>query len=86
ARWAEALPWDAPLPATSNLLPQLCPRRAGDLQAGFRIPPAGASWARVNSAAVRLLRDQTGWSVGRLAVHFVVRPELIQESLALPAP
>ena len=50
------------------------------------LPPAGAPWARVNSGAVRLLRDQTGWSVGRLAVHFVVRPELIQDSLALPAP
>jgi hypothetical protein len=86
ARWAEALPWDAPLPATAALLPQLCPRRPGELQAGFRIPPLSASWARVNAGSVRRLRDQTGWSVGRLAVHFVVRPEMIQESLALHAP
>ncbi len=83
ARWREALPWNAPLPATANLLPQLCPRRPGELQAGFRIPDAGVSWARVNAAAVRRLRDQTGWSVGQIAVHFVVRPELIQESLGL---
>jgi len=83
-RWAETLPWDAPLPATANLLPQLCPRRPGQLQAGFRIPPSNASWARVNAGVVRLLRDQTGWSVGRLAVYFVVRPELIQESLLEP--
>jgi hypothetical protein len=80
-RWAEALPWDAPLPATANLLPQLCPRRPGELQAGFRIPPLSAPWPRVNSGLVRRLRDETGWSVGQLAVHFFVRPELIKESL-----
>jgi len=82
-RWAEALPWDAPLPATANLLPQLCARRPGDLQAGFRIPPASPSWPRVNAGSVRRLRDQTGWSVGHLAAQFFVRPELIEESLAL---
>ncbi len=81
APWPATLPWDAPLPATSLLLDGLCARRPGDLGAGFRIDQGGQSWPRRNAASVRAVSRRTGWGLARLAVHFCVRPELIQESL-----
>jgi hypothetical protein len=81
APWPETLPWDAPLPATALLQDGLCPRRPGDLGAGFRTVSRGLSWPERNAAAVGEVRRQTGWGLARLAVYFCVRPELVEEGL-----
>jgi hypothetical protein len=81
APWPDTLPWDAPLPATPLLYDGLCPRRPGDLAAGFRTETRGLSWPERNAAMVAEVRRRTGWGLGRLAVYFCVRPELIRDSL-----
>lgn len=83
-RWPEMLPWHAPLPATAHLLDGLCLRRPGDLEGGFRLRPADLPWPERHARAVAALAGATGWKVGRLATHFLVRPELIAESLRQP--
>lgn len=79
--WQEAVPWDGPLPSTALLLNGLCSRRPGDLQSGFRTVTQGQAWPERNAAKVLAAQKTTGWSLGHLAVHFCVRPELITESL-----
>jgi hypothetical protein len=81
APWPDTLPWDAPLPATALLYDGVCPRRPGDLAAGFRTETRGLSWPERNAGAVAAVRNKTGWGLGRLAVYFCVRPELIRDSL-----
>jgi hypothetical protein len=77
----ETVPWDGPLPSTSLLLDGLCPRRAGTLESGFRIVTDGRPWPERNAGTVLAVQQRTGWSPGRLAIYFCVRPELITESL-----
>src|SRR6185295_1351245 len=79
--WQETIPWDGPLPATASLLDGLCSRRPGKLESGFRIVTGGRPWPERNAGTVRAVQEQTGWSPGRLAIYFCVRPELISESL-----
>ncbi|HVR95168.1 MAG TPA: hypothetical protein VMW27_01040 [Thermoanaerobaculia bacterium] len=86
APWPDTLPWDGPLPATALLYDGLCLRRPGDLEGGFRTEPRGLSWPARNASAVAAVRRRTGWGLGRLAVYFCVRPELIRESLRRAAP
>jgi hypothetical protein len=81
APWPDTLPWDGPLPATALLYEGLCPRRPGDLGAGFRTEDRGLSWSERNAATVAEVQRRTGWGLGRLAVYFCVRPELIEASL-----
>jgi len=83
APWPETLPWDSPPPSTALLLPGLCPRQPGNLAAGFRIADSERPWAERHAAMVLAVAERTGWPVARLAVYFVVRPELIEKSLQL---
>lgn len=79
--WPATLPWGSRPPATALLLAGLCLRQPGDLSAGFRIRGDGRTWSERNGAEVSAVAARTGWPVGRLAVYFNVRPELIEESL-----
>jgi hypothetical protein len=83
APWQETVPWSSPPPSTAALLDGLCPRAPGDPAAGFRLRTDGRSWPERNAQAVSQAYARTGWSPGRLAVYFFVRPELIGESLQI---
>jgi hypothetical protein len=87
APWPETLPWGSPPPATAILLSGLCPRQPGDRPenraAGYRIAGSEQPWPERHAAEVLAVAERTGWPVARLAVHFVVRPELIETSLEL---
>jgi hypothetical protein len=80
--WQLTLPWDAPLPATNNVYLNLERRDTEHLKSGFRIRPLDFDWPEVYRQEVARVRNLSGWGVGRLAVHFTVRPSLIRRALS----
>jgi hypothetical protein len=79
--WRETLIWDAALPATPRLDPQLRLRRHGTLHGGFWIDASARTWVERHAAEIAAVRFASGWGVGRLAVYFTVRPELVVAGL-----
>ena len=80
--WQFTVPWNSQLPSTAIVLPGLAARDSGDRLGGFRIPPQAEAWSHWAGPAVRAVQRHSGWTVGRLAVYFIVTPSQIRAALA----